>query len=918
MAVLPGGTVTLLFTDIQGSTRLWEDHPEAMEPALERHDEIVRQAIESHRGYVFKTVGDAFCATFQSAGDAVEAVGRAQLDLRAEPWPADTPLRVRMALHTGQCTERDGDYFGPAVNRTARLEATAHGGQVVLSEATAVLVRDHLPDGWALVDLGSHRLKDLGRDEQVFQLVVPVLSDDFPPLRSLDNPALPNNLPVQSASFVGRRREVAEVRELVEASRLLTLVGAGGAGKTRLALQVAAEVLDGSGDGVWLVELAPVLDPEAITSAICQALGISQHSGPSDVSTLLDALESQDILILLDNCEHLIGACAALADAILRRCPTVHLLATSREPLGIGGEAIYRVPSLSLPGDSEDVEAGASDAAELFLARVADQGVSLPRDETTAPLVTSICRRLDGMPLAIELAAARLRSMSLIDVHDRLDQRFRLLTGGSRSALPRQQTLRATVEWSYSLLTEMEQDLLLRLSWFAEGFDLAAAEGVCGFGDIDPFDVADLLGSLVDKSLVANEFGRYRLLETIRQFSVERLVEHGEDEAMHLASVHCAYYLALLEEAAPHLTGAGQVEWIARLKPEYANLRRAMEQATRDEADPTIAVRFAAAFFYHHGFHESDKVHEFFWLLLPSVEQAWDGPGPTTLVRAKVSLAGMGCFIAPVARMMTLAVDAAAIARDHGDTAGLALALAAQCVILFTAGDHQGGRTKGDEAVALARTVGDEFLISYCLGCSLTCSDFRDPVGDTAIAQEAIDISERRGDRIGSVTWHTVMGSLALGGGDYPTARAHFERALSDGEGILDVGDSVAVVNLAMIAVLEGDTGTATALAGPAVRRSRRTGSHFNLMYAQLVVALCAARRGHDRRAAVLLGTTEALNARVDRPWEPFEGDLRTRCIDELTDRLGRGEFDALWDEGRRLTLDDAVALALDTCESTV
>ena len=337
-ATSPSGTVTLLFTDIQGSTRLWEDHAKSMAPALERHDAILREAIESHGGYVFKTVGDAFCAAFASAGDAVAAAGAAQLALQAEAWPTEAQLRVRMALHTGECHERDGDYFGPAVNRTARLEAIAHGGQVVLSQATAVLVRDALPDGWALVDLGAHRLKDLGRPEQVYAAQVPGLPDEFPPLRSLDNPALANNLPAQSASFVGRVREVAEVRDLVKANRLVTLAGAGGAGKTRLALQVAAELLDGSGDGVWLVELAPVLDPDAVAGAVCQALGISRPSpGESDLDALLDALEPQDVLIVLDNCEHLVGACARMADTVLRRCSHVHLVATSREPLGIGG-----------------------------------------------------------------------------------------------------------------------------------------------------------------------------------------------------------------------------------------------------------------------------------------------------------------------------------------------------------------------------------------------------------------------------------------------------------------------------------------------------------------------------------------------------------------------------------------------------
>jgi predicted ATPase len=420
---------------------------------------------------------------------------------------------------------------GLEVHRAARVAAVAWGGQVLVSEAAAGLVRDGLPPGAALADLGVHRLKDLGRAERIFQLSVAGLQGEFPPLRSLGNPALANNLPVQLATFVGRERELSEVRALAGFSRLVTLTGAGGSGKTRLSLQVAADLLDGSGDGVWLVELAAVSDEGAVVPAISEALGVAAGRGRPVLETLVDALAPQDVLIVLDNCEHLIGACAKTADAVLRRCPKVHLMVTSREPLGIGGETIYRVPPLSLPaaGDGDWSAAEACDAVTLFVERAKEQGAGFAVDEETGPLVASICRRLDGMPLAIELAAARLRSLSLTGLRDRLDQRFRLLTGGSRTALARQQTLRATVEWSYSLLSGAEQVVLRRLSVFAESFDLDAAEAVCGVGDVEAFDVAGLLGSLVDKSLVVAEPAgaalRYRLLETIRQFAAERLAE---------------------------------------------------------------------------------------------------------------------------------------------------------------------------------------------------------------------------------------------------------------------------------------------------------------------------------------------------------------------------------------------------------
>ena len=367
-----------------------------------------------------------------------------QQAIAAHAWPGGEQVRVRMGIHCGEAARTATGLVGLEVHRAARVAAVAYGGQVLVSEAAAVLVRDGLPPGAALADLGVHRLKDLGRPERIFQLHAAGLPAGFPPLRSLGNPALPNNLPAQLSTFIGREREVAEVRALVESARLVTLTGAGGCGKTRLGLQVAAELLDGSGDGVWLAELAAVTDEDAVPAAISQALRLAAQPGRPALEALLDALAPQDVLIVLDNCEHLIGGCAKTAEAIVRRCPRVHLLATSREPLGIGGETIYRVPSLSLPGpgDPGSGTAGSSDAVALFAERARAHGVALAVDEQAGPLVVSVCRRLDGMPLAIELAAARLRSMSLAELHDRLDQRFRLLTGGSRTALERQQTLR--------------------------------------------------------------------------------------------------------------------------------------------------------------------------------------------------------------------------------------------------------------------------------------------------------------------------------------------------------------------------------------------------------------------------------------------------------------------------------------------
>ena len=471
-------TFTFLFTDIEGSTALLVRLGESLyAQVLAGHHSLIRSRLAAHDGREVDTLGDAFFAVFSSPRACVAAVLEMQQAFAARTWPAEEQVRVRMGVHTGEASKTATGLVGLDVHRAARVAAVGYGGQVLLSETAAALVRDSLPPGASLQDLGAHRLKDLGRPERIFQLQGDGLQAGFPPLRSLGNPALQNNLPAELATFIGRERELSQVRALLQSSRLVTLTGAGGCGKTRLSLQVAAELLDGSGDGVWLVELAAVTDEDAVPSAISAPLGIARQPGRPALEVLLDALAPQAALIVLDNCEHLIGGCAKTADAIVRRCPRVHLVATSREPLGIGGEMVYRVPPLSLPesGDFDPQAAQAADAVALFVDRARSQGAGLSMDEQTAPLVVSICRRLDGLPLAIELAAARLRSMSLRSLADRLDQRFLLLTGGSRTAQERQQTLQATVGWSYSLLNGAEQLLLRRLSVFAESFDLDTA-----------------------------------------------------------------------------------------------------------------------------------------------------------------------------------------------------------------------------------------------------------------------------------------------------------------------------------------------------------------------------------------------------------------------------------------------------------
>jgi predicted ATPase/DNA-binding CsgD family transcriptional regulator len=556
--------------------------------AVGRHYELLDEAIRAHRGVrpVEQGEGDSVVGAFGRASDAVAAALDAQRALVCEAWPEGAQLRVRMAVHTGEAELRgEGNYFGPAVIRCARLRAIAHGGQVLVSQPTADLVVGRLPEGASLVDLGSHRLKDLGRPEQVFELCHSDLPGGFGPLRSLD--AFPNNLPVQLTTFVGRRKELGEATGLLASTRLLSLTGAGGCGKTRLALQLAAEVAENYPGGVWLVELAPVADPARVAGSIAAALG-EGDAGAETVEAIISCLDAEAALLVLDNCEHLLDSVAGLADVLLRRCPRLVIVATTREPLGVPGETGWRVPSLSLPGRFEPVEVEALsqfDAVRLFLDRATKARPNFVLGVDIAPFVAQVCSRLDGIPLAIELAAARVRAMTIDQVAAGLDDRFRLLTGGARTVLPRQQTLQASVDWGYALLSDAERVVFRRLSVFAGGFSLDAAEQVVPGDGLEGVEVLDLLLGLVDKSMVlADDTGRYRLLETLRQYGATRLLDAGETPAVR--DRHLGWAKAAARDPIEDGLRAVRIDSAPDVEVEIDNLRAAFEWAVlRERAD---------------------------------------------------------------------------------------------------------------------------------------------------------------------------------------------------------------------------------------------------------------------------------------------------------------------------------------------
>jgi predicted ATPase/class 3 adenylate cyclase len=920
-AAIPSGTVTLLFTDIQSSTRLWEAEPDLMAIALRRHDDIMRSEIEAAGGYVFKTVGDAFCAAFWTAAAAVTAALTAQQRLGTESWPTSKPILVRMGLHTGVSEERDSDYFGPVVNRAARLEAAAHGGQVLISGTTAELLAGSLPPGAGLRDLGLHRLKDLGRPEQVFQLEATFLTADFPPVASLDNPELPNNLPMLLSAFIGREQELAEIRELIRTSRLVTLTGAGGSGKTRLALQAGAELIGKTADGVWLAELAPLTDGSQIPGVVAAALGLPDQGGPAVADAVIEALAAQDTLILLDNCEHLIEAAAKFCEQVIRHCPKVRFVATSREPLGIDGERVYRVPSLTLPGgDAESVEdLAGSDAVQLFAERARAHQPDFVIDGLSAHDAATICRRLDGIPLALELAAARLASMSLAQIAARLDQRFRLLTGGSRNAMPRQQTLQATVDWSFGLLTARERETLTRLSVFAGGFDLEAAEAICATAEVDALDVLDLLGSLVDKSLVVADHSpqlvRYRLLETIRQYSAQELLRaEGDDGVLAVRDRHARYYLGLAKAGGPATTGRGQGQWLRRFDAEWDNLRAAFAHFAAEGRSVEIMELAVSLLRFSLSRGHPDVLD----YLRPVIDRT-DAP-PSALLADAMTVAAMliGMLSRTDAAEMAVAREygekALAMARAVGDRRVEAHAITKLVESAYVTGDMAAGRRLAEQGVAIARELGDVQLLGEQLqGLAATAPTTED---SASIHREGLACSRQAGDDLLVASELNHKFSIELHAGLIDEGSASLEEAIVLAE---EVGGDFLLhfmrCNLALLRLVQSRYAEAATIVRGCLRTSRRLGPGVASGELIFAAACITGWEGDDLRAARLHGAGDvdidaSLQIRTIN-WSSAEQAVRAREQSALRDRLGDAVYEETYRAGAQLSQSQALDLAL-------
>ena len=846
---VPTGTVTCLFSDIEGSTRLELDLGTAAYGTLrERHRDLLRRAFTAHGGTEQGTEGDSFFVLFAEALDAVAAAADAQRAIAAEPWPDGATVAVRMGLHTGAIEWVGGDVIGIAINRTARIASVAHGGQVLLSDATRALVADGLPDGVTVRDLGEHRLKDLRAPERIAQLVIDGLRDAFPPLRSID--ARPNNLPTQLTTFVGREAEVIEAVGLLSRTRLLTFTGPGGTGKTRLSLQVAAAAADAFPDGIWFVALETIRDPERVAAAIARTLGIVEGRDRLPVDLVAEEIGDRRVLFVLDNFEQVVAAGPVIAD-LLRRCPNLSALVTTRVALRVSGEQEYPVPGLPAPPDTRhlsEVERlnlpralrehdlatlATYEAVRLFIARATAVKPGFAVTNGNAPAVAAIAARLHGMPLAIELAAARVKLLTPDQILGRLESHLDVLSAGARDLPERQQTLRGAIAWSYDLLDEGARRLVDRLSVFRGGFQLEIAETVAGPASDIGGDAIDRIGELLDQSLIRideeHDEPRFAMLETIREYAAEMLEARAETET--IRARHAMAMIALAEEAAPALSGADQRVWLDRLEREHDNLRAALDWATA-APEPSMAVRLAFALWRF--WQQRGYLTEAHTRLEDMASRGWHLE-PVERARFAEAFGGIAYWRSDQPSAVRWYDEALAVWRELGDPREIANALFnrayADMIVIMGGGadDDQltGGRAMLEEALELYRGAGDRAGEGNALWGLGSYHYF---TADAARAEdwyrEALEL-HRASDQRTMEAWSLHMLALAAAGQrHWDEARDRARHALQHFYAAGDVsGVTLTLDDMAIIAVADGDSERAGRLWGAARNLQRTTGT---------------------------------------------------------------------------------------------
>jgi len=944
MAELPSGTVTFLFTDIEGSTKRWEQQPEAMRLALARHDALMRRVIQEHGGHVVKTMGDAFHAVFSRAPDAAAATLDAQRRLQAEPWGEIGPLRVRMALHTGAAEEREGDYYGPSLNRAARLMSAGHGGQTLLTEATAALVRDDLPALSNLVDLGEHRLKDLARPERVFQLTSSDRRIDFPPLRSLD--ARPNNLPIQPTTLIGRQQEVEAVRALLSRGdvRLVTLTGPGGTGKTRLSLQVAAELIDNFQEGVFFVELAPLSDPALVVPTIAQSVGLQDIGSRPVRDLLITYLSDKRLLLLLDNFEQILAAASVVADVLLA-APGLKVLVTSRAVLRLRGEHEYPVPPLGLPepGPRSLAEKLASyPAIALFSQRATAVRPGFALTDENAAAVTDICRRLDGLPLAIELAAARVKLLAPQAMLARLERRLPLLTGGARDLPERQRTLRDTIAWSYDLLDEYERRLFRRLAVFVGGCTVDAAETI-GAADGEPdMDIFDGIASLVDKSLLRQHDEqdgepRFTMLETIREFGLERLA--ADDEEASVRRRHLGWFADFAERCQPGGFGPDGPAWIDRMAAELDNLRAAMAWSVIDPnpGGPRAGLRIAGAL-QQLWLWRDNLVEGQHWLeqtlaadeaqgqadtpesTLPAARLGAHGAHPRVL--ALIALSVLRRNRGKLAEATIPVCQALVLARAVADRRGEAHALISLGGISFDRDEQENATALVEEGLSRARELGDPFgLWRSVTALGSMWRRLGQHERARPMLEEALAIARTWGNVWNTALSLRTLAQLSLDEDKADQATALIEESLAL---LTKMGDArtyrESIWLLGDTALANDDPFRAAERFAESLKLSVQAsswGEIFRCLDGIVAAARMADRIGPSRQrlthSAHLLGAAAALREATGAAMSLVaEGARSERAVEMTRTSLGEDAYDVAFAEGRAMPMEQIIELGLE------